>query len=64
MQNSPSNRSQRPKRMLCLFSQAMKDLVEIIKDEFKFIKSNPESIIAVILILLYFAFVIFLAFNA
>jgi hypothetical protein len=50
--------------MLCLFSQAMKDLVEIIKDEFKFIKSNPESIIAVILILLYFATIISFAFKA
>jgi len=50
--------------MLCLFSEAMKDLIKEIKKEFKFIKSSPESVIAAILILLYFAFVIFLAFKA
>ena len=64
MQNSPPNRSQRPKRMLCLFSEAMKDLIKEIKKEFKFIKSSPESVIAAILILLYFATIISFAFKA
>lgn len=49
--------------MLYLLSQAMKDLIREIKNEFKFIKSNPESIVAVILILIYFIAVISIAFT-
>jgi len=49
--------------MLYLLSQAMKDFIREIKNEFKFIKSNPESIVAVVLILIYLIVIISIAFR-